>query len=208
MKKDLIISAVIGVFGIVLLFFTTNGFTAFTLEQQRLQDLQAQPPEFPDIEVVDHAGETFNFNDLEGRYIFMTFIYTSCASACPEMSSNMKVVYEKIDDKYFEENLLFLSVSFDTKRDTVEVLNRYAEYFKADAKSWKMLRVPDDEELETLLGTYGVTVIPEDDADFQHNTSFYILSPDGRLTEVLDFKEPDAASDILTKLLEEQEGTS
>lgn len=207
MKKDLIISAVIGVFGIVLLFFTTNGFTSFTMEQQRLQDLQAQPPEFPDIEVVDHKGETFNFNDFEGRHIFMTFIYTSCASACPEMSSNMKIVYEKTDELYFEEDLIFLSVSFDTKRDTVEVLNRYAEYFNADAESWKMLRVPDDRELETLLSTYGVTVIPEDDADFQHNTSFYILGPDGRLAEVLDYKEPDDAADALTKLLEEQEGT-
>ena len=37
---------------------------------------------------------------------------------------------------------------------------------------------------------YGVTVIPEGDADYQHNTSFYILNPEGRLIEVLDYKDP------------------
>lgn len=206
MKKDIAASIGIVIFGIVLLFFTTNGFTAFTMEEQRIQDLQAQPPEFPDIEVVDQTGESYNFKDFEGKHVLMTFIYTSCAAACPEMSTNMKMVYEKIDDKYFEKNLIFLSVSFDTERDTVEVLNRYAEYFNADARSWKMLRVPDDNDLETLLQTYGVTVIPEGDADYQHNTSFYILNPEGQLMEVLNFKEPDTAADILTNHLEEQEG--
>ncbi len=205
MKKDIAASIGIVIFGIILLFFTTNGFTAFTMEQQRIQDLQTQPPKFPDIEVVDQTGESFNFKDFEGKHVLMTFIYTSCAAACPEMTTNMKYVYEKTDDKYFEEDLIFLSVSFDMERDTVEVLDRYAEYFNADPASWKMLRVLDDNDLEILLDTYGVTVIPEGDTDYQHNTSFYILNPEGQLTEVLNFKEPDIAAEILTEHLEEQE---
>ena len=68
-----------------------------------------------------------------------------------------------------------------------------------------MLRVPDDKELEKLLSVYGVTVIPEGDADYQHNTSFYILNPEGRLIEVLDYKDPETAAEILEKYLREQE---
>ena len=205
MKKDIAAGIGIVVFGIILLFFTTNGFTAFTMEQQRVQDLQAQPPEFPDVEVVDQTGESYNFREFENKHVLMTFIYTSCAAACPEMSTNMKHVFELTEDKYFEDDLVFLSISFDTKRDTVEVLGRYAEYFNADAESWKMLRVPDDKELEKLLSVYGVTVIPEGDTDYQHNTSFYILNPEGRLIEVLDYKDPETAADILEKYLREQE---
>lgn len=207
MKKDLIISGIIGLLGIILLFVTTNGFTAFTLEQQRLQDLKAQPPVFPDVEVVDQNGETYNFDAFEGKHVFMTFIYTSCSTACPEMTSNMKHVYDMTDAQYFDDDVIFLSISFDTKRDTVEVLERYAGYFNVDGETWKMLRVPNDDHLTELLSTYGVTVIPEGDADYQHNTSFYVLKPDGQLAEVLDFKDIDGAANRLVELIDE-EGTS
>src|SRR5690625_6783544 len=86
MKKELMISGVILVLGGLLLFFSTSGFTAFTMEAQRLQDLKAQPPEFPNIEVVDNKGREYNFDEFEGKHMLMTFIYTSCATACPEMS--------------------------------------------------------------------------------------------------------------------------
>ncbi|CAM4246429.1 SCO family protein [Lacicoccus alkaliphilus] len=197
MKKDFVISGVILFLGGLLLFFSTNGFTAFTMEAQRLQDLKDRPPEFPNIEVVDNKGRKYDFDEFEGKHMLMTFIYTSCATACPEMSSNMKYVYDMIDPALYEDDLVFLSVSFDTERDTVEVLDRYAGYFEADGGSWRMLRVPDEDDLEDILDMYGVTVIPEGDADYQHNTSFYLIEPDGRLGEVLDYREVGQAVETI-----------
>lgn len=204
MKKELMVSGVILVLGGLLLFFSTSGFTAFTMEAQRLQDLKAQPPEFPDIEVVDNKGREYRFDEFEGRHMLMTFIYTSCATACPEMSSNMKYVYDMIDMEKYGDDLVFLSMSFDTERDTVEVLDRYAGYFDADGESWRMLRVPEDDDLEEILGMYEVTVIPEGDADFQHNTSFYLIEPDGRLGEVMDYREIDYAAETILEAVESE----
>ena len=203
MKKDFVISGVILFLGGLLLFLSTNGFTAFTMEAQRLQDLKDRPPEFPNIEVVDNKGREYDFDEFEGKHMLMTFIYTSCATACPEMSSNMKYVYDMIDPALYEDDLVFLSVSFDTERDTVEVLDRYAGYFEADGESWRMLRVPDEDDLEDILDMYGVTVIPEGDTDYQHNTSFYLIEPDGRLGEVLDYREIDHAAETIVEAVEE-----
>ncbi|WP_411843644.1 SCO family protein [Salinicoccus sp. HZC-1] len=202
MKKDLTVTSIILMLGILLFYVTTNGFTAFTLEAQRIQDLKSAPPEFPNIEVVDNNGRSYDFDTFRGKHIFMTFIYTSCATACPEMEANMKRVYENIDAEQYKEDLVFLSMSFDTERDTVEVLDRYAGYFDADGETWRMLRVPALGDLEDILKTYGVTVIPEGDADFQHNTSFYLIEPDGRLGEVLDYRDVEAASDVLVRRME------
>lgn len=202
MKKDMTAASIILMLGILLFYVTTDGFTAFTMEAQRLQDLKAAPPEFPDIEVVDNKGRSYDFEAFEGKYIFMTFIYTSCASACPEMSSNMKQVYDAVEAEQYGDDLVFLSMSFDTERDTAEVLDRYAGYFEADGETWRMLRVPDDRELQEILDMYGVTVIPEGDADFQHNTSFYLIKPDGQLGEVLDYRDVEAASAMLVNLME------
>ena len=203
MKKDFVISGVILFLGGLLLFLSTNGFTAFTMEAQRLQDLKDRPPEFPNIEVVDNKGREYDFDEFEGKHMLMTFIYTSCATACPEMSSNMKYVYDMIDPDLYEDDLVFLSVSFDTERDTVEVLDRYAGYFEADGESWRMLRVPDEDDLGDILDMYGVTVIPEGDTDYQHNTSFYLIEPDGRLGEVLDYREIDHAAETIVEAVEE-----
>lgn len=203
MKKDFVISGVILFLGGLLLFLSTNGFTAFTMEAQRLQDLKDRPPEFPNIEVVDNKGREYDFDEFEGKHMLMTFIYTSCATACPEMSSNMKYVYDMIDPALYEDDLVFLSVSFDTERDTVEVLDRYAGYFEADGESWRMLRVPDEDDLEDILAMYGVTVIPEGDTDYQHNTSFYLIEPDGRLGEVLDYRDIDHAAETIVEAVEE-----
>lgn len=203
MKKDFVISGVILFLGGLLLFLSTNGFTAFTMEAQRLQDLKDRPPEFPNIEVVDNKGREYDFDEFEGKHMLMTFIYTSCATACPEMSSNMKYVYDMIDPALYEDDLVFLSVSFDTERDTVEVLDRYAGYFEADGESWRMLRVPDEDDLGDILDMYGVTVIPEGDTDYQHNTSFYLIEPDGRLGEVLDYREIDHAAETIVEAVEE-----
>lgn len=203
MKKDFVISGVILFLGGLLLFLSTNGFTAFTMEAQRLEDLKDRPPEFPNIEVVDNKGRVYDFEEFEGKHMLMTFIYTSCATACPEMSSNMKYVYDMIDPDLYEDDLVFLSVSFDTERDTVEVLDRYAGYFEADGESWRMLRVPDEDDLGDILDMYGVTVIPEGDTDYQHNTSFYLIEPDGRLGEVLDYREIDHAVETIVEAVEE-----
>ena len=203
MKKDFVISGVILFLGGLLLFLSTNGFTAFTMEAQRLQDLKDRPPEFPNIEVVDNKGREYDFDEFEGKHMLMTFIYTSCATACPEMSSNMKYVYDMIDPDLYEDDLVFLSVSFDTERDTVEVLDRYAGYFEADGESWRMLRVPDEDDLGDILDMYGVTVIPEGDTDYQHNTSFYLIEPDGRLGEVLDYRDIDHAAETIVEAVEE-----
>lgn len=202
MNRDMLASVIIMILGALLYYFSTSGFTAFTLEEQRLIDLKEQPPEFPDIEVVDHKGREYNFDHFEGKYIFMTFIYTSCTTACPEMTSNMKHVYDSMDIDKYEDDLIFLSMSFDTKRDTVEVLNRYAGYFNVNDDNWRMLRVPDENDLETILNMYGVTVIAEGDADYQHNTSFYLIEPDGTLKEVLDYREVDSTVDYLTEVVQ------
>lgn len=202
MKKELIISGVILFLGGLLIFFSTSGFSAFTIEQERLNELKEQPPEFPNIEVVDNKGRAYNFDEFEGKHMLMTFIYTSCATACPEMSSNMKYVYDMIDAGQYQDDLVFLSISFDTERDTAEVLDRYAGYFDADGETWRMLRVPDEDDLAGILEMYGVTVIPEGDTDYQHNTSFYLIEPDGRLGEVLDYRDVDHAAETVVRAVE------
>lgn len=206
MKKDIISIIVILLLGGLLFYISTDGFRIYTIEAERIESLKSEKPEFPDVDVVDNTGRAYPFDEFQGKYILMTFIYTSCETACPMMEANMKAVYDTFDASAYGDDLVFLSTSFDTERDTVEVLDRYADYFDADGETWRMLRVPEARDLDAVLDTYGVTVIPEGDADYQHNTSFYLIGPDGSLVEVLDYRDIDGAVQALDRHV--GEGTS
>lgn len=202
MKKEWLYRIVLIVFGLLFLMFATDGYTTFTIEGKRLNELREAPPQIPNITVQDNKDREYHFDEFEGKYMFMTFIYTNCSTACPQMEASMQEVYETIDMDKYEDDLVFLSISFDTERDTVEVLDRYASYFNVDGDNWRMLRVPDDEDLQNLLDMYGVTVIPEGSSDFQHNTSFYLIKPDGQLLDTLNYREPQEAVQILQDTIE------
>src|SRR5699024_12681010 len=78
---------------------------------------------------------------LQGKYVFMTFFYTSCSTVCPQLEMNVKEVYNQVPETYLEEDVVFLSVSFDPDRDTPEVLEKYRDYFETDEDEWLMARV-------------------------------------------------------------------
>lgn len=202
MKKEWLYRTFLIICGLLFLLVATDGYTTFTIEGKRINTLKEAPPEIPNIIVQDNKDRTYHFEEFEGKYMFMTFIYTNCSTVCPQMEVNMQEVFETLDMEKYKDDLVFLSISFDTERDTVEVLDRYAQYFNVDGDNWRMLRVPDDDDLQGLLDLYGVTVIPEGSSDFQHNTSFYLIKPDGQLLDVLDFREPQEAVQAIVNEIE------
>lgn len=133
----------------------------------------------------------------------MTFIYTNCSTVCPMMEQNMKSVYKNIDMKRYKDDIVFVSLSFDRERDTVDVLERYAGYFDADGETWRMVTPTSDKDLKKILDTYGVIVIPDGDNNFQHNTSFYLIKPDGKLHSVMKFQDIDSTTETVQQALKD-----
>src|SRR5690625_6623093 len=115
-------------------------------------------------------------------------------------------VYEAIPEKYLGEDITFLSVSFDPERDTPEILDRYRTYFGSDGETWRMARIPDQQELDYLLDEIGVIVIPDGEGDFAHNVAFYLVDPEGYLVDVMDFTDIEGATEQVLEILEGMEG--
>lgn len=201
-RHQIISISVILLFGLILFYIGTDGFTAFTEETARTNKLMKEQPQVPEVVLEDSTGREFSFSELNGKYVFMTFFYTSCSTVCPQLEMNVKEVYDQVPEDYLGEDIVFLSVSFDPERDTPEVLDRYRKYFETDADNWRMARVNDRVELDTLMDNLGVIAIPDGDGDFAHNVAFYLINPDGYLTDVMDFEEIDFATDKVLKVLE------
>ncbi|TRM11870.1 SCO family protein [Lentibacillus cibarius] len=206
-RHNTIAVVVVIVFGFVLFYFGTDGFRAFTAESARTYDILQNKPKFPSVTLEDSKSRTYTFDEFaDGRYVFVTFMYTSCTSVCPELEMNMLQVYEQIPEKYIGEDIVFLSISFDPERDDPKTLTKYRGYFNSDGETWRMARINDREELDSLLDELGVVVIPNDSGDFTHNSAFYLIGRSGHLQEVMDYTLIDEAVTKVNSILSGQEG--
>lgn len=204
-KYSRIASITILVFGTLLFFVATDGFQAFTVEQARVNELIEERPLFPEVTLEDSKGRTYPFSDFQGKFVMLTFIYTACTDVCPELEMNLAQVYQAIPKHYIGEDIVFLSISFDPERDDPETLAKYQDYFASDGETWRMARVTDEKELNRLLDEFGVIVIPDGYGNFQHNSAFYLVDPNGVLIDVMDYTKIEEASRKVLKVLEERD---
>lgn len=198
-------SIVVVLFGLVLFYVGTDGFHAFTAEAARVERLKEDKPAFPRVTLEDSKGRTYPISEFEGKFVFITFLYTSCGTVCPELEMNMGEVYKKLPERYLGKEIVFLSISFDPERDTPERLDKYKDMFGSDGELWRMARIKDKAELDSLLKEFGVIVIPDGEGNYAHNSAFYLVDPKGSLADVMDYKQTDEAARKVLRILEEGE---
>lgn len=201
-RQQWISVTVVLLFGIVLFLIGTDGFRAFTAETARTNQLIKDEPLLPEVMLEDSKERTYTFSEFDGKYVMMTFIYTACSTVCPQLEVNLAEVYDAMPQQVVGEDIVFLSISFDPERDTPEVLDKYRTYFGSDGDTWRMARIPDATELQTLLDDFGVVVIPDGEGDFAHNVAFYLVGKDGRLMDVMDFTDIEGAQTKVLNLLD------
>lgn len=95
----------------------------------------AASPEIPlrtgeragDVSLVDQSGEPFQFSDLRGEPVVLSFIYTHCdvSSMCPATTLRFSRLRELAVERGID-SAQFLLVSFDPKRDSPERLREYS----------------------------------------------------------------------------------
>ncbi len=90
----------------------------------------------PEFSLIERSGKTATLAGLRGKVWIADFIYTSCTDTCPLQSAEMAKLQEHWSG---QDDLRLVSFSVDPERDTPQVLNRYAEHFKADADRWLFL---------------------------------------------------------------------
>lgn len=199
-------SMLIILMGLALFAVGTNGFRAYTAEAARIIKLNDRHPDFPKIVMQDSTGRNFTLSELSGKYVLMTFIYTSCGTVCPQLEMNMAEIYDRLPAAAIGKDIVFLSISFDTDRDTPEALEAYRHHFSDDPDNWRMARVPDRGDLNALLDAFGVIVIPGGNGDYAHNGAFYLIDRHSRLAEIMNYTKIDRAVDKIERRLASDKG--
>jgi len=144
----------------------------------------------PDFKLLNQSGKTIHLAQFRGKVLLLTFIYTRCplADFCPRMSAN----FSEIDKALAENKGLYakthlLSVSFDPKYDTPQVLRSYGgahtgKFTEEDFRHWDFA-APSVDELPKVEQYFdvGVTGDSSDPTSIQHSLSTLVVGKDGKV---------------------------
>ena len=159
----------------------------------------------PDFALLNQDGKRVHLGQYRGKAVLLTFIYTRCplADYCPLMTHNFAQIEKglaKTPDVYAKTHLL--SISFDPKYDTPEVLRKYASAFVDDQKKppfdhWEFASIlePERPEITRFFNLF----YSEAGGQVTHSLSTNIIDPDGHIYRSYydnDWKPADVLSDL------------
>lgn len=179
----------------------TNNFQVFTSESKRRLDIEVNPQALELTHFQTHFDDAIDWREFEGKFIIVDFIYTRCMTVCSVLGAEFLQIQREAADLIAAEKLQLLSISFDAANDQPEQLHAYIKRFSDDTYSWQGLRVPDDQQRQSLLEQFGVVVLPDGRGDFIHNASLHLVSPAGSLMKIVDYTEAKSLiAEIRTRL--------
>ena len=159
----------------------------------------------PDFALRDPAGVLVRLSDLRGQTVLIAFIYTSCTTACPILSRQMRALQGRLQRaRLLPGRVAMLSVTVDPVRDSDSVLARYASNLGADPAGWRFLR-DTHEALAPMMAGYREWAKALPDGEIDHPARLYLIDSRGRIREIysLAFFDPrQAMIDILTLVAE------
>lgn len=157
----------------------------------------------PDFELTDQAGKPVALSALKGKVVAVTFIYSRCPlpDYCPRMVENFKAVRERFAAR-MDRDLVFLTISFDPRYDTPEVLTKYAASQRAGGPGWHFL-TGDPAKIERVCNAFGIQYWAEEGL-ITHSLQTAVIDRDGRLAATVEGKDftPQQLGDLVGAVLE------
>jgi len=125
---------------LVFIFVIVAGFV-YRVQQPRVMttsEMQANglylmetPRDVGDFSLVDHRGDAFSPERLEGEWTLIFFGFTNCPDICPTTMAFLDRFIGELAGTEAE-NTEVVMISVDPARDSVEQLSSYVPYFNED----------------------------------------------------------------------------
>ena len=184
-RNNIIIAGIVGVAFILFVIFV---YLPYADKQENLNKVKQsyQHSSFlrdslnhiPDFTCVDQNGKTFTKKDVAETVFVAEFFYTECDAYCPVTSKHLAHVQQLLNKAI---NFKILSFSLNHEADSVPVLRKYADTYKAKDNMWHFLRGEQSDIFD--LGEQGFfTVVKGADGSFKgHSDKFTLVDKNGNI---------------------------
>lgn len=134
----------------------------------------------PDFTLTDQNGASLSLASLRGQVVAITFIYSRCPlpDYCPRMVNNLAEVRKRYQDR-MGRDLTLLTITFDPKYDTPEVLRNFARRYGGNVPAWHFL-TGSTEQVAAVCASFGIEYWP-DQGLITHTLQTAVIDREGRL---------------------------
>lgn len=140
----------------------------------------------PDDVVLETAfGGEFDFGNTPNTVKIVEFMYTQCPDVCPVTTLELSKLKNKLEKEgVFGDQVQFVTITIDPKRDTPEVLRDYAGRFQitSDEDGWLFL-TGDEEEIRKVADSLRFLYRDPGSGEIIHSTWMYFLDENDNLLE-------------------------
>jgi protein SCO1 len=145
-----------------------------------------KPRIIPPFQLVNHRGQPFTLEQLQGKWTLVFFGFTSCPDICPTTLATLSQWYKKLDEDIAAQTQVVM-LTVDPARDTPEVLAAYMGHFNPD-----FVGVTGDFlTIKTLTDQLNVAfnrVVTGSDYTVDHSSHLVLINPYGHYHGI--FKPP------------------
>jgi protein SCO1/2 len=121
---------------IILFLLSVLALIVINLANKSREDLPILG-EVPAFTFVERSGVSFGDENMKGKINIVNFFFTTCKGPCPIMNARVAELYKKYSTT---NEVRFVSISVDPKRDSLAVLRQYADEFGVTDDRWLFLR--------------------------------------------------------------------
>ena len=153
-----------------------------------------------DFTLEDPDGRAVSLSGLGRKVRLVSFIYTSCTSACPLLTARLAQLQEAVAESGAADDVELITVTVDPARDDQDAMREYGERFGADRANWVFLTESPD-RLEPILTAYDEWSKPIPGGDLDHPARLHLVDRNGTVREIYSlsfFDERQALVDVLT----------
>ncbi len=162
-------------------------------------------PKLPSINTVREFtftrqdGKQITEKEVVGKTYIAAYFFTTCKGICPKMNHNMEKLYQQFNtDSHF----MILSHTVDPEKDSVSVLNHYADSLHADINKWWFLTGSKASLYKTARESY-LLDDPKNsskniDEQFLHTQFFALVDKDGIVRGIYDGLKQDELKQLVT----------
>ncbi|QOR74434.1 SCO family protein [Cruoricaptor ignavus] len=143
-------------------------------------------------------GEKIRLADFRGKVLVVSMIYTSCTTACPRLTAEMKALWQKVGVKD-PERLQFVLISIDPKNDAPEAMQKHLETYGLAGSNWTFLRgsEADTRELANIMAVKYKEISP---MEFSHSNIITVYAKDGRLAYQQEGLDKDSEEKLVKEI--------
>ncbi len=138
----------------------------------------------PNFSFTNQYGETVTNKTFADKAYIVDYFFTSCPTICPKVKQQQLRLYDKYKN---HPKLSFLSVSIDTKYDTVERLANFSKRLEIEKGNWHFVTGDKDEIYENANGFFHVAIENEDaPGGYDHDGKLVLIDKEGHIRGFCD----------------------